>query len=78
MTDSRLRIVVGLRLAATERAARIDALTPNRTHLMGGPPPKLSPEAAEAEQRFAQLREDATLSERIAAWRFFSQVEVAP
>ena len=75
MSDPRLRIVVdtdaGLRLAATERAARIDALSPNRTHLMGGPPPKLSAEAAEAEERLIPLREDATLYERAEAIRAF-------
>jgi hypothetical protein len=81
MSNPRLCIVdtdAGLRLAATERAARIDALTPNRSHLLAAPPSRWSPDAADAEQRLRPKREEATLAERIEAWRFFAGVEVAP
>jgi hypothetical protein len=53
------------------RRARVDRLTVDRSALRLLPAPPWSPEARTREERLAEYREAATVSEKIEAWRTF-------
>ena len=59
----------GIRRELTDRAARIDKLTVDRSQWKKMTCTQMSPEMERFEPRFVTIRQETTLAEKIDAWR---------